>query len=335
MTVPSRFTLVAVEVLHHPVPDPAVASRSGHRLYQLANAWLQRRADGCKDDLVLVGIGFADEDAMRTAVAPFGLRSASLLVAPANEDGEDSTRDTGELVCAELALHITKRHPGAIPLAAWPPALTGAAYPEDLWWMGAECSSEQSGSWADALKKMLPSAFDAQAAAWEAVLDAVGDLEREGEMATFRAGLTVASAARWIWGFNAASENDFFNFDYGEARAICDLNPFLLGFEAAAHHQEDLNAEVDDEDVGVTQDSAARALLRSGEYLDASALRQFFGGSANLLYSLHTSIWPKFGIPAGDACLELCSPSGDDIPEAIALWSFVNDDDWSGIDDSD
>ena len=270
MTVPSSFTLVAVEVLHHPVPDPGAASEAAHRLYQLANAWLQRRADGCKDDLVLVGIGFVDEEAMRAAVVPFGLRSASLLVADIGGDVDDADSDTGALVGAELELHIPKRHPGAIPLSAWPPALVGAGYPQDLWWMGVECLPEQSRSWANALKQMLPSAFEAQATAWEAVLSEVEDLDRDGGRANLVASLTVASAARWLWGFSAASDNDFFDFTYGEVRNTLDFDPFLLGFEAATHHQEDLSGGVVDEDVGVTEDSAIRALLRSGQYLDTS-----------------------------------------------------------------
>lgn len=334
MTAPTRFTLVAVEVLHHPVPDPNAASAAGHRLYQLANALLQRRTDGCKDDLVLVGIGFADEEAMRVAVAPFGLNSASLLVADIAGGDVETALDAGELIGLELELYIPKRHPGAIPLASWPPALAGAGYPGDLWWMGMECLPEQSGSWADALQQMLPSAFEPQAAAWEAVLSAVEDLERDGARATLLAGLVVASAARWLWGFSAVSDNDFFDFTYGEVRSTLDFDPFLLGFEAATHHQEDLSGEVEDEDVGVTEDRAVRALLKGGRYLDTSALRRFFGGSASLLYSLHASIWPQFSVSASDACLDLSSPSGDDIPEAMARWSFVNDDDWSDVDDS-
>lgn len=324
-----KLNLIAVAVLRHPVPDPSQQTAGAHRLLTLANAWLQRRAAGFLDDLVLVGVGFTDMDEIRASVTPFGLGAATILRLLATDDG-----DFGEDVGAELHQLLPERHPCAISVSRWPVPARSAGYPEGLWWMGIECSDPDSGRWADSLSALLDEPFRSQAPTWEALLSSLMDLDLEGDSARLQAGLSIASFARWLHGFNAAAENTFFDFDYRHAADACDLDDFLLGFEAAIHHGENLVHEADGHDTEQLRRYAVRALLGSNRYLDTAAIRSCFGGSAALFFSLHTSIWPNRSQPACDVCSELCSPTGDDIPDRLQAWSFVDRDDWSEIDDS-
>lgn len=301
-----KFTLIAVEVLRSTVPGLNESSAAAQRLLQLANAWLQRRAGAFQDDLVLVGVGFDSEDALRALVAPFGLKAASLVVVDGADD--EDTIDTGELIGAELDVYQPRKHPAAIPLAAWPRGLGDAGYPDDVWWLGLECLPANSGEWTASLKALLDDPFRAQASSWEAVLSATDDLEPRGDgIASLRAGLTVAALARWLCGFNAVTDNTFFDFGYGEVVDACELDPFLLGLEAGTEHPDELADEVDHLDAGGLQRIAVWASLTNGGHLDTGAIRRFFGSTAVLFYSLHSSIWPTRTCSAADGCHELCS----------------------------
>lgn len=43
-------------------------------LLKLANCWLQRKADGHQDSLLLVGVNFAQVEDLQKRLAPLGLR---------------------------------------------------------------------------------------------------------------------------------------------------------------------------------------------------------------------------------------------------------------------
>ena len=325
--------MILAEVIHLPLPDPSEQSMRAQRLLQLANVWLQRRAAGHGDDLLLVGIGAASEDELRALVRPYGLATAALEVVTV--ECENVAEDLGEAVGECLDSYLRRKHPGAIPLAAWPKQFREIGYPDDVWWLGFECPDAGAGQWADSIKALAPPPFDAQAATWGAVLGAVAELdESEDSSQQLAAGLAAASLARWLSGFNSSSGNGFFSFDYEEAANECGLDPFMIGFEAGIHHKEEVEAEGDGRDPQDLMRLAIRELLAGGRYLDTGALSNYFGSSVTLFFSVYTSIWPKRDRAAGDACEELVSPSADEMGEIDSPWRFVAHDDWGDIDDS-
>lgn len=329
----STINLVMAEVIHLPLPDPGEQSMRAQRLLQLANVWLQRKAAGHADALLLVGVGTDSEEELLKVVRPFGLAAADLEVVGVED--KEAVEEIGETVGDCLGSYLRRKHPGAIPLMAWPNQFREAGYPDDLWWLGFECPEADAGDWADCIKALVPPPFDAQAATWGAVLEAIADLDDgDGPRQHLVAGLAAASLARWLSGFNAASGNQFFSFDYEDAANECGLDPFMIGFEAGVHHATEVEAEMDGRDATDLLRFTMRELLASGRYLDTGALCSYFGSSVTLFFSMYTSIWPKRDKAAGDTGEELVSPSGDDVGEVSGPWRFVAYDDWADIDDS-
>lgn len=329
----NRFSLIVVQVLQLPVPGPSEESPYAKRLLLLANAWLRRRIEGYGDGLLLLGIGNCTVDDFRAQLTPFGLGGANVAVVEISDDAveRDIDEDIGDLLDGYLA----RSHPGAIPLGAWPKQFRDIGYSNDAWWLGLESTPGNSGQWADSIAALTPSPFREQAATWESVMDSITDFEPEdGPMQGLQSGLAAASLARWLAGFSAAAGDNFFDFDYGAVERSCGLDPFMLGFEAAIHHGDDVEAEMDERDCRDLSRFAVKELLASGRYLDTASIRDFFGSSSTLFFSLYTSIWPKRRRPASEACKELCSPTSEEMGEIDAPWRFVSYDDWEPIDDS-
>ena len=328
-----KLSLVVIEVLHLPLPSLGESSPYMHRLLMLANAWLQRRAAGFQDTVVLIGVGAASEDELRSLVAPLGLKSVVLRTI--NRQEEDDSDDVGDEVSALLTTYLRSEHLAAVPLAVWPQSFRDIGYPDDAWWLGIECLKGDSGPWSHSLAGLSPVPFRQQAATWEAVLSTFVSLDcQDTSMERLHAGLAVASLARWLFGFSAATGDQFFHFDYSDVASTCELDHFMLGLEASRHHWDDLESEIDERESNDLQSYAMRELLTSDRYFCSTALKEFFGGPAALFFSAHTSIWPKVNQPAGDACVELTSPEGEDIGELDSAWRFVADGDWDDIDDS-
>ena len=329
----STTNLILAEVIRLPLPDPGEHSVRAQRLLQLANLWLQRRAAGHGDDLVLVGVGAASEEELRAFVRPYGLATAALEVVIIED--ESIAEDLGEVVGECLDSYLRRKHPGAIPLAVWPKPFRDVGYPDDVWWLGLDCADAGAGEWSDSIKALAPPPFNAQAATWSAILEAIaGQDDSDDPSQQLAAGLAAASLARWLDGFNAASGNTFFSFDYGDAANECGLDPFMVGLEAGIHHKEEIEAEIDGRDAQDLLRLAVRELLASGRYFDTGALSDYFGSSATLFFSVYSSIWPRRDRAAGDACEELVSPSVDEMGEIDSPWRFVAYGDWGDIDDS-
>lgn len=328
-----KFSLIVVQVVHLPVPSPSKESPYAQRLLLLANAWLQRRMEGHGDTLLLLAIGNCTDHEFRSKLKPFGLGGAEVAVVECADD--EVEQDLDESVGDFLDGYLASSHPGAIPLAVWPKQFRDIGYPDDAWWLGLESTPGNSGHWVDSIAALTPSPFQEQAATWDAVLGSITDRESEdGSAQGLQSGLAAASLARWLAGFSAAAGDNFFHFDYGDVERCCGLDQLMLCFEAANRHRKDVESDMDEREGEDLSQLAVRELLASGRYLDTAAMRDFFGNSAVLFFSLYTSIWPKRSRPAGEACNELCSSSPEDMGEIDDPWRFVSEDNWEPIDDS-
>jgi hypothetical protein len=330
----SNLKLILVEVVCTPIPDVNVPSVRAQRLLRLANAWLRRRALGEGDSLHLIGEGVPTADEFRSALVPFGLDAATISVVDRQDDGTAAGGDPD--VESVIEPWLKASHGTAIPLAVVPEKFRAAGYPDSMWWLGIECAEPDIGEWTECIAAAAPEPFRSQASSWDAVLyAAVGRLDREGTaVSEFRTGLAVASLARWLAGFSAVSGDRHFDFDYEGVHQNFGLDDFRLGFEAALHHGGALGDEFEAGDVQRLRGRASKELLRSGRYFDPQALCDFFGGSASLFFSMYSSIWPKLNLPCGNVFDELLSLRRTSFADIDHAWQFVDQDDWTPIDDS-
>lgn len=227
-------------------------------LLQKANAWLQRRNAGALDDLLLIGVGFIDEPAFLAMLKPYGLAAAKVCVIPPDEFDETDETALGKSVESIATSWIFKHHTNAIPVVQWSELLPDAAYPVDgWWWVGLEAKGEEQSSLAAILNELLPDAFKQQALTWATLFAECDGLNAYGEeYETHEAAVKIVALARWLTGFDAATENNFYDFSASDAIDAADLDTLRLGFEAGRNHESELgnyfdgNDETDEELAG-------------------------------------------------------------------------------------
>ncbi|MBK8362004.1 MAG: hypothetical protein IPL15_24870 [Comamonadaceae bacterium] len=192
---------------------PNAASDSGLNidLLQRANAWLQRRNSGSRDDLLLIGTGFEDEPAFRAMLKSYGLANAEIAVIPPDEFDESDGTALGESVELIAARWISKHHSNAIPVVKWSELISDAAYPADgWWWAGLEAADDEQSSLAAILGELLPDAFNKQALTWATIIAECDGLNCDvEEHEAHEAAMQTVALARWLTGFDAATENNF------------------------------------------------------------------------------------------------------------------------------
>lgn len=295
-------------------------------LLQKANAWLQRRNAGFDDDLLVVGIGFEDESALATMVKPYGLGDAQLTVE--HLDRDDDSYELGEC----MSRVVSRFRPGeAISIVNWKAFVENNVYPTDgWWWVGLESlDDEQACSLEVVMRNLVPDPFRKTAMTWAAILAACMDLNAVGEdHEVYEAHMTALTLARWLNGFDAATENNFYDFSAADAIRATSFDTLRLGFEAGHNHGEELGELVYGD--GLPDDDLGPALLlaclrgRNGRLRDA--LSQAFGGNSALLWSLHVSIWPEFKKPMTHAMDDLLSlRTGVEEGDLDRPWRFVTE----------
>lgn len=274
-------------------------------LLQKANAWLQRRNAGFNDDLLIVGIGFEDESALKAMVKPYGLGEAQLRVEHLDRDDDDF--ELGE--CMSRAV-FRFRHREAISIVNWKELLENDAYPMDgWWWVGLESvDDEQASSLEVVVRNLVPEPFRETVMTWAAIIAASMNLNAIGEdHEVYEANMTVLTLARWLNGFDAATENNFYDFEASEALNAIGFDTLRLGFEAGHNHGEELGELVYGDDAA--NDDLGPALLlaclrqRNGRVRDA--LSCAFGGNSALFWSLYASIWQEYKKPMTQAMDDL------------------------------
>lgn len=300
-------------------------------LLQKANAWLQRRNAGFDDDLLVVGLGFEDELSLTAMVKPYGLGGARLTVE--HLDRVDDSYELGE----SMSRVVSRFRPiESISIANWNEIVENNAYPMDgWWWVGLESVDDEHASALEVvIRNLVPDPFRETAMTWAAILAACMDLNARGEdHEIYEAHMTALTLARWLNGFDAATENNFYDFSAADALGAVGFDTLRLGFEAGHSHGEELGALVYREDAA--NDDLGPAMLlaclreRNGRVRDA--LSHAFGGNASLFWSLRTSILQSFTAeefrkPANQAMddllnLRASAEEGDlDRP-----WRFVSD----------
>ena len=125
--MPLKLALIAV-VYANAADDPGL----NISLLQRANAWLQRRTAGAKDDLLLIGVGFVDEVAFRAMLKNYGLTSAEIALLPTDDSDVSDPTVLDESV-GDIALRwIAEQQGDAIPLVDWRKLIPDTAYPSDF-----------------------------------------------------------------------------------------------------------------------------------------------------------------------------------------------------------
>lgn len=298
-------------------------------LLQKANAWLQRRNAKVSDDLLLIGVGFDDEVDFQATLKPYGLASAEIDVIPPDAFDQTDGAALGESVESIAASWISKHHGNAIPVVSWGALVPDAAYPADgWWWVGLEAKDDEQSSLADILNELLPDAFKKQALAWVTLFAECDGFSAYGEEhETHEATLKTVALARWLIGFDAATENNFYDFSASDAIDTAGLDALRLGFEAGRNHEVELGNYFDGDDQ--TDEGLAAACLKA--CLDErnagvrDALSTALGGNAALFWSLHTSIWPDLKKPMHEAMDDLLNLRMGGIGDLERPWMFVTD----------
>ena len=310
-------------------PNTATDAGLNIDLLQRANAWLQRRNSGTRDDLLLIGAGFADEPAFRAMLKSYGLANAEIAVIPPDEFDESDGTALGECVELIAAGWISKHHSNAIPVCKWSELIYDAAYPADgWWWAGLEAADDEQSILADILGELLPDAFSKQALTWATIIAECDGLNCGGdEHEAHEAAMQTVTMARWLTGFDAATENNFYDFSAAEAVEAAGLDTLRLGFEAGRNHESELADYFDGNDEA-DEGLAAACLLACLEERTGTVkaiLTNAFGSGSLLFWSLYRSSWPDLKRSSGDNMEGLLGLRDVDMSDIDRPWRFVTE----------
>lgn len=316
--------LLVLTTLIHNV-DGEAREQQELTLLKLANSWLQRKNDGLRDGLLLIGVDFPSTEELRERVAPLGLGGADLEVVHLDE-GEY----LGEQVEPVLSSWLSAKHPSAVSFLNLKVIQGERAYPElDWWWTGVEAApADELSSIHEGMRQLLPADFKAQAPTWlELVMHDTPIGMFDSEQANFDVVMNALGISRWLNAYNEISENGYFNFDYGEAIETFPVDLMRLGREAFQDNAEATTEAFDDEEA--TQDQLAAACLRvclaDRSSSVAVTLRDSFGSPTALLWALYTSIWPALTKPMDEACGQLFSGHTVALGALMPQWRFVEE----------
>ena len=104
--------------------------------------------------------------------------------------------------------------------------------------------------------------------------------------------MKIVALARWLVGFDAATENNFYDFSASDAIRAANLDELRLGFEAGRNHESELNDYFDG--IHASEEELAGACLLA--CLDGrigatrATLSHAFGADSLLFWSLYRSI---------------------------------------------
>jgi len=305
--------------------DGAAREEQELTLLKLSNAWLQRKNDGLRDGLLLIGVDFISTEELRKRVSPLGLGDADLGVVQLDE-GEP----LGEQVEPILSSWLYSKHPSAVSFLNWRAMHDERAYPEmDWWWTGVEAeSAEELSSIYEGMRQLLPSDFKAQAPTWLELLmhdSPVGMFD--SEQANFEVVMNAVGVCRWLQAYDEVCENGYFNFDYEDAVKTFSVDLMRLGREAFQQNAESTAEAFADVEASQHQLAAVclKVCLTGRSSSIAKALRDSFGGPTALLWALYTSIWPALTKPMDKACDQLFRGQTVTFGELMPQWRFVEE----------
>lgn len=217
------------------------------QLLKLANAWLQRKQAGESDHLLLIGVNFDSDEVFHNYVATYGLTEVDTATVTTEEGYEDAL---GEDVENILSPWLSAKHPTAIGFLDWQKLINDNLYPEiDWWWTGIKgTGAEELSSILDGIDELLPSDFRTAKTTWlELLLQETGHWIFDSEEANYNVSMEALGLARWLEGFDAASENGFYDFDYSTASRAVGIEDIRLAAEAWRDCPEDVEEAYADE----------------------------------------------------------------------------------------
>ena len=322
------FKLSLVAVVYPPSSDDKPGLDVG--LLQKANAWLQRRNAGFDDDLLVVGIGFEDESALKSMVKPYGFCNAQLKTIQSDQIDVTDGFAFDETMGSIVKDWVFQYHKAAIPIVSWKGFINESIYPTDgWWWVGLTAANDAQSFLGDILNELVPDDYRSQALTWATIIAQALDLNPcDEEHDVFQASMTAVTLARWLTGFDAATENNFYDFDVSNAIRAAGLDPLRLGFEVGRNHATELSDYFDGTDYAEDELDAIslKACLHERNDDVRDALSIAFGGNPSLFWSLYASIWPEYKKPITEAMDDLLSlRTAAEMGDLDRPWRFVTD----------
>ena len=314
------LSVVLIAVVHRPTGDLGAGQELD--LLRTANAWLQRKQAGSNDGLLIIGAGFGSKDELGEFLHHFGLAAANCACV----DGESD--DLSEAVGPLVERWLSKEHPAAVPSLNWRKQVQGLVYPEiEWWWTGVEAQPDELEALYGAAE-LAPTNFNLAFSTWLVLL--LREMEIwlfENEAEDYETSIAALGLARWLTGFDAVSENNFYDFDYQQASESLAISKVRLGLEAGALGLSETLDGDDPDDVDDEKLMASCLHLCLGERNAclARTLSGAFGGDSALFWALHSSIWPAFSKSMETAASDLVNGIELDLAEVDRSWRFVSD----------
>lgn len=310
---------------------PQLDSPADIALLRAANLAMKRRGKGCNDSFLFLIPGHDESKRFAEAIEGYGFPDAALVTLDTDADSDSLVPDEDclrESVGHEVSRWLSSCHSGALPF------LEGEYGGFNFWWSGIEQEDDRF-DWLFSPARfagLLPDCHHAKADTWLSVLGSVIDAHglgaSEEELGRNRASAYAACLCEWLDGFEAASGNQFNQFDANSAAKELAIDPFFLGFEAHRLSFDSIDAFCDEH--GTDPDGWIEPALKliTEDLRDEirAGLAEFFNGDAALFCALYWSIWPRLDLPMDEAMQALLGlEDRESFGELESPWRFVQE----------
>lgn len=300
-------------------------------LLRAANLALKRREKGCNDSFLFLVPGREESTRFVEAIEGYGFPGVSLVMLDVETDSGSlffDEEETREAARCEVSRWLSQSHSAALP---FPMGEYGAF---NLWWSGIEQEDDRF-DWLFSparFAELLPDSHHAKANTWLSILGSVIDAHglgaSEEALGRTRASAYAACLCQWLNGFEAASGNQFNQFDANSAARELGIDPFFLGFEAHRLSFDSIDAFCDEHGTDPDEWIEPALKLITEDLRDElrAGLAAFFNGDAALFCALYWSIWPRLDLPMDEAMQELLGlEDSESFGELEAPWRFVQE----------
>ena len=325
-----KFALAAV------VHPPASDTDKDVRLLTIANAWLSRAIEGHADRLLLMGAGFVGEGELQSFIKSHGLSHESISVVFL--DGDSGLDVEPEVIAWEVERWVHSFNRSAVPSPLALDLFEENAYPRNgWWWTGVEAGSDEYEEFAALLKEVLPTTYSPQSATWAELL-ALGlgfDGFENNDFHNHERLMAVLAFARWMNGFDTATENSFYDFPLADLARLGDINTARLAIDAMQSDDDEVVEVCDDPDAD--DDSLLQrcllVCLRERNSTAHRALQTVLGGEVGLFVSVYSLCYPKYDRSLDEFMGDLVELRYSDYGEIHRAWEMASDG-WTEIDES-
>lgn len=295
---------------------PVRDSQADIELLRAANLAMKRKLNGHKDDFLFLLPSKYRADGFARSIEEYGFPDPTLITLDDEGSPENLFYDEEALrdeIARAVDQWISRHHPGAIPVAT-------TAYASRLtWWAGIE-HADDVFDWAFSASQFeseLPTSAKGRAETWLTVLGYAIDLHEiradcRDQMGIEQASSYAATLCEWLHGFEAASGNDFNNFDPESVMQSLAISEVFLGFKAARLFGGTMEAFLDEYDCDLDDFTGPALKLVTADLRGEvrRGLSQFFEGNALLFFTLYRSVWARYGMRTVDSLDDLCCDVG-------------------------